>query len=113
MFGIGLYGGFIQVGVGVLFIVVLYRLLKIDLTQVNVFKVFIVLMYTLPALAVFVFDGQVRWAYGLVLAVGNMSGAFLGARVNMSPCRCAFGQVADGGGDLPHRPQAGADLMLI
>lgn len=85
MFGIGLYGGFIQVGVGVLFIVVLYRLLKIDLTQVNVFKVFIVLMYTLPALAVFVFDGQVRWAYGLVLAVGNMSGAFLGARVNMSP----------------------------
>ncbi|MGO2414622.1 MULTISPECIES: sulfite exporter TauE/SafE family protein [Cobetia] len=85
MFGIGIYGGFIQVGVGVLFIVVLYRLLRIDLTQVNVFKVFIVLMYTLPALAVFVFDGQVRWAFGLVLAIGNMSGAFLGARVNMSP----------------------------
>ena len=44
MFVIGLYGGFIQVGVGVLFIAVLYRLLRIDLAQVNVFKVFIILV---------------------------------------------------------------------
>ena len=44
-----------------------------------------IISFALVALAVFVFDGQVRWAYGLVLAVGNMSGAFLGARVNMSP----------------------------
>jgi len=42
MFVIGVYGGFIQVGVGVLFIAVLYRLLRIDLAQVNVFKVFII-----------------------------------------------------------------------
>lgn len=85
MFVIGLYGGFIQVGVGVLFIVVLYRMLKIDLGQVNVFKVLIVLVYSLPALAVFLYHDQVRWGYGLVLAAGSMLGAWLGVKVNMSP----------------------------
>ncbi|MBF7052210.1 sulfite exporter TauE/SafE family protein [Halomonas sp. KAO] len=89
MFVIGLYGGFIQVGVGILFIVVLYRMLKIDLAQVNVFKVLIVLVYTLPALAIFVVNDQVRWSYGLVLAAGSMSGAWLAVRVNVSP-RGAF-----------------------
>mgnify|MGYP002029339934 CR=1 FL=1 len=85
MFVIGLYGGFIQVGVGVLFIAVLYRLLRIDLAQVNVFKVFIILIYTLPALALFLYHDQVRWSYGLLLAVGSMSGAWLAVRVNMGP----------------------------
>ncbi|SHF38059.1 hypothetical protein SAMN02745148_02493 [Modicisalibacter ilicicola DSM 19980] len=85
MFAIGMYGGFIQVGVGVLFIAVLYRLLRIDLAQVNVFKVFIILIYTLPALALFMLDDQVRWGYGLLLAVGSMSGAWLAVKVNMGP----------------------------
>ncbi|MDI5932443.1 sulfite exporter TauE/SafE family protein [Halomonas kalidii] len=85
MFAIGLYGGFIQVGVGILFIVVLYRMLRIDLGQVNAFKVLIILVYTLPALAVFVYHDQVRWGYGLVLAVGSMLGAWLGVKVNVSP----------------------------
>jgi uncharacterized membrane protein YfcA len=84
MFLIGLYGGFIQVGVGALFIVVLYRLLKIDLRQVNVLKVFIVLVYTLPALMIFAINDQVWWGMGLLLAVGNMSGALLAVKVNMS-----------------------------
>lgn len=85
MLCIGLYGGFIQVGVGVLFIVVLHRMLRIDLGQVNVFKVLIVLLYTLPALAVFVLNDEVRWRYGLVLAAGTMTGAWLAVRVNMGP----------------------------
>ncbi|WP_373183066.1 sulfite exporter TauE/SafE family protein [Halomonas campaniensis] len=89
MFAIGLYGGFIQVGVGVLFLVVLYRMLKIDLAQVNVFKVLIILVYTLPALALFLVTDQVRWGYGLVLAAGSMLGAWLAVKVNMSP-RGAF-----------------------
>ncbi|MDY7117800.1 sulfite exporter TauE/SafE family protein [Halomonas sp. SSL-5] len=89
MFAIGLYGGFIQVGVGILFIVVLYRMLRIDLAQVNVFKVLIVLVYTLPALALFLVNDQVRWSYGLLLAAGSMTGAWLAVKVNVSP-RGAF-----------------------
>ncbi len=83
MFLIGLYGGFIQVGVGALFIVVLYRMLKIDLRQVNVLKVFIMLLYTLPALAIFAISDQVRWVMGLTLALGNICGAMAAVRVNM------------------------------
>ncbi|HSH49693.1 MAG TPA: sulfite exporter TauE/SafE family protein [Halomonas sp.] len=82
---IGVYGGFIQVGVGVLFIVVLYRMLRIDLAQVNVFKALIILLYTLPALAIFMLTGQVRWGYGLLLALGTMTGAWLAVKVNMGP----------------------------
>jgi uncharacterized membrane protein YfcA len=84
MFVIGIYGGFIQVGVGVLFIIVLYRMLKIDLAQVNVFKVLIILVYSLPALALFMWFDQVRWNYGLLLALGSMVGAWLAVKVNMS-----------------------------
>ena len=84
MFFVGMYGGFIQVGVGVLFIVVLYHMLKIDLRQVNVLKVSIVLPFTFAALLVFAFNDQVRWGVGLTLALGNVTGAFIATRVNMS-----------------------------
>ncbi len=84
MFLIGCYGGFIQVGVGALFLVVLYRMLRIDLRQVNVFKVSVILLYTLPALMVFAFNGQVRWVLGLTLAAGNILGAVVAVRVNLS-----------------------------
>ncbi|WP_449285156.1 sulfite exporter TauE/SafE family protein [Marinobacter sp. PE14] len=84
MFVVGMYGGFIQVGVGVLFLVVLYHMLKIDLRQVNVLKVSIVLPFTFAALVVFALNDQVRWGVGLTLALGNITGAFIATRVNMS-----------------------------
>jgi uncharacterized membrane protein YfcA len=81
LFGIGFYGGFIQVGVGFLLMAALYHLLKISLVHVNMHKVFIVLIYTLPALVIFVWTGNVNWKYGLVLAAGNSFGAWWGAHV--------------------------------
>ncbi|PSJ46969.1 sulfite exporter TauE/SafE family protein [Zobellella taiwanensis] len=80
---IGLYGGFIQVAVGILFITLLYRVLHIDLVQVNRLKVLIVLVYMIPALAIFVAGGKVAWSYGLVLALGSMLGAWCGARLSL------------------------------
>ncbi|PSJ45625.1 sulfite exporter TauE/SafE family protein [Zobellella endophytica] len=82
---IGLYGGFIQVAVGILFITLLYRVLHIDLVQVNRLKVLIVLVYMVPALAIFIAGGKVAWGYGLVLALGSMLGAWFGARLSISP----------------------------
>lgn len=84
MFLVGVYGGFIQVGVGVLFMVVLYHMLKIDLRQVNVLKVSIVLPFTFAALLVFAINDQVDWGVGLTLAAGNVTGAFIATRVNVS-----------------------------
>ena len=83
LFFIGFYGGFIQVGVGFLFMAALYHILKINLVAVNMHKVFIVLIYTIPSLAVFVFSGNVNWSFGLSLAGGNALGAWYGARASV------------------------------
>jgi uncharacterized membrane protein YfcA len=85
MLFIGFYGGFVQVAVGILFIVLLYRVLGIDLVQVNALKVMVVLVYMIPALGIFVFSGHVAWSYGLVLAVGSMAGAWLAVQVSLGP----------------------------
>lgn len=77
---VGFYGGFLQIGVGFLLMATLYHLLRVDLIRVNMHKVFIILLYTLPALIVFSLTGNVNWGYGLILAAGNALGAWWGAR---------------------------------
>lgn len=80
MFGAGLWGGFIQIGVGFILMPILYRVLGFDLVRVNMHKVFIVLVYTVAALIVFASQLQLLWLVGLSLAVGNSLGGWLGAR---------------------------------
>lgn len=77
--GIGFYGGFLQIGVGFLFMAALYHLLKLNLVRVNMHKVFIILIFTLPALLIFILTGNVSWRLGLVLAAGNSLGGWWGA----------------------------------
>jgi len=79
-FMIGIYGGFIQAGVGFFLLAGLVLSAGYELVKANAIKVFIVLLYTPFALAVFIFNHQVDYRFGLILAVGNMLGAFIGAR---------------------------------
>jgi uncharacterized membrane protein YfcA len=79
LFAIGFYGGFLQVGVGFLFMAALYHLVRLDLVFVNMHKVFIILVYTIPALLIFMITGNVNWKFGLILAAGNALGAWWGA----------------------------------
>jgi uncharacterized membrane protein YfcA len=81
LIGIGFYGGFLQIGVGFLFMAALYHLLRVDLITVNMHKVFIILIYTVPALLIFMWTGNVNWKYGLALAAGNAFGGWWGAHV--------------------------------
>lgn len=78
-FFIGLYGGFIQMGVGFFLLAGLVLGCGYDLVKANAIKVFIVLIYTVFTLAIFLFNGQVNIKVGLILAAGNMLGAFAGA----------------------------------
>ncbi len=80
-FGIGLYGGFIQAGVGVFLLAGLVLSAGYDLVRANAVKVLIVLCFTAFALVVFVLNDQVDWFIGLILALGNMSGAFVASRM--------------------------------
>lgn len=83
LFGTGLYGGFLQVGVGFLFMAVLQRLGKMDLVTVNMHKVFIVNLYTVPALALFLFTDNIEWSVGLVLGAGSAIGGWTAAKVSV------------------------------
>jgi uncharacterized membrane protein YfcA len=78
--GIGFYGGFIQAGVGFLILGALVPLAGLDLVNANAIKVVLVLAYTAMAMPVFLAHGQVDLTAGLVLAVGNVTGAWLGSR---------------------------------
>ncbi|MCB0295369.1 MAG: sulfite exporter TauE/SafE family protein, partial [Calditrichaeota bacterium] len=83
MFGIGFYGGFIQVGVGFLLMAALFHLLRLNLVHVNMHKVFIVLIYTIPALGVFIWSGNVDWLLGISLAAGNSFGGWWAAKLSV------------------------------
>ncbi len=83
-FFIGMYGGFIQAGVGFFLLAGLVLGAGADLVKANALKVFIILLYTPLALAFFMYYHQVNYMFGLVLAVGNMAGAWLGTRVAVS-----------------------------
>ncbi len=76
-FFVGIYGGFIQAGVGLIIIAVLSLVGRINLIKTNSIKVFIIMIYTVPALAVFIMNGKIHLLYGLLLAVGNSTGAYI------------------------------------
>jgi len=76
----GVYAGFIQVGFGVVFLLVVIIMDKYDLIKANALKVAIVAIYTVFVLAIFHFRGLVRWEAGLILASGQGLGGYLAAR---------------------------------
>lgn len=79
-FFIGIYGGFIQAGVGFIILAALTKINKLSLVKANSVKVFVVFIYTISALAVFIIEDQINWLYGLVLAIGNVTGAWIASR---------------------------------
>ena len=80
-FGIGIYGGFIQAGVGIFLLTGLVLDVGYDLVRANAIKVLITLCLTVSALGVFVSNSQVVWDIGLIVAIGNMAGAWAAAHM--------------------------------
>ena len=80
-FFIGIYGGFIQAGVGFFLLTSLVLASGYDLLKSNALKLFVILLYTPLALVIFFLHGDVDIKLGLVLAVGNMTGAWIGTRM--------------------------------
>ena len=79
-FAIGFYGGFIQGGIGFIFIAVLTAA-GYDLVRTNALKVLIILIFTPFALMVFILNNQVDFLRGSILAVGSALGALLATHV--------------------------------
>jgi len=100
-FAIGFYGGFVQAGVGFLLMLALHQLLGLDLVRTNVQKVLIVLVFSVPALVVFVATGNVAWVAAIVLSAGNALGAVLATRLTVR------------GGERPIRIVVAVALLLM
>ncbi len=81
LFGAGVYGGFVQAGVGFILLAALAGGLRYDLLRANALKTACALAFTIVALVVFIIFDQVWWIPGLILAVGSMTGAHLAVKV--------------------------------
>ena len=80
-FFLGIYGGFVHVGIGYPFIAVLVLMFGYDLLKANVLKNVFVLCYVPFSLIIYIMQGNVCWSFGLVHAIGNVIGAGLAARL--------------------------------
>ncbi len=79
-FFIGIYGGFINAGIGFVIMLFLNNVNRLSLIKTNATKVSLVCIYTLGALALFAYNGTVDWITGLVLAFGMSFGGWWSSR---------------------------------
>jgi uncharacterized membrane protein YfcA len=79
-FFMGVYGGYLQAGVGFLALA-LTTLAGLDLVRGNAVKVFTVMLLTVLSLSVFAGTGNVDWRAGVALGLGNVLGGIVGVRV--------------------------------
>ncbi len=77
---IGVYGGFIQAGIGFLVIAVLSLVNNLSLVKSNYIKVFAAIVYTGVSVIVFAWQGKIDWFIGLVLAIGHALGGWYASR---------------------------------
>ncbi len=80
-FLIGTYGGFLHMGVGYALLAGIVLGAGYDLVKANAIKVFIILIWSPVILLVFIFYGQVDYLYGIVLSIGNVTGALIASRM--------------------------------
>ena len=79
-FFIGIYGGFVQAGIGFMVIAVLSLVNNLNLVKSNYVKVFAAIVYTGVSVAVFAWQGKINWTIGLVLAIGHALGGWYASR---------------------------------
>ena len=79
-FFIGIYGGFINAGIGFIIMFFLNQFNRLNLVKTNATKVLLVLIYSLGALFLFAFNNAVDWKLGFILASGSSIGAWWSSR---------------------------------
>ena len=74
----GLYGGFLQAGVGLILLFALGSVARLGLVHANGLKVTTVAVFSVLAASVFIVRGQVAWPHALAMTLGSVAGARLG-----------------------------------
>lgn len=81
LFAAGFYGGFVQAGVGFVLIAALAGTLRYDIVSTNALKIVCTVAFTGVALALFIFNDQVAWLPGILLAIGSTAGAWIAVNI--------------------------------
>ena len=74
---LGFYGGFIQMGMGIIFLAVTVLGARFSLLDANILKSYIIAIYTVPVLIIFHVQGLIDWKFGLFMAIGQTVGGYL------------------------------------
>ena len=77
--GIGFYGGFIQMGMGIFFLAIMVLGARYSIMNANAVKSLVVTIYTLVVIAIFQYKGLIDWQIGLLMATGQTAGGWLTA----------------------------------
>jgi uncharacterized protein len=80
-FIIGVYGGFVHIGVGIFLMLAFVWISGYDLVKAAALKMFVVLIYTPFVFAVFILNNHVEYLIGLVTGIGNLMGGIWAARL--------------------------------
>ncbi len=90
LFVAGIYGGFVQAGVGFILLAALAGGLRYDLTRANALKMVCTLAFTIVSVGIFLIFDLVAWVPGLILAGGNMAGAYLMVKIAVRSSQSAL-----------------------
>lgn len=82
-FLIGLYGGYIQAGVGFFLIYALTMIEGYNIKSANAMKILLTLLFTIFSLVIFSAGKKIELAPGLVLGIGSFFGGYVGSYLNM------------------------------
>lgn len=80
LFMAGIYGGFVQAGVGFILLTALTGVLRYDLVRANALKMACTLVFSVVALAVFIVQDLVLWIPGLIVGVATIIGVQLSVK---------------------------------
>jgi uncharacterized membrane protein YfcA len=82
-FGIGFYDGFLGPGAGSFYVLAYVSLLGMNIIRATAHTKVLNLTSNFGGLVFFVLGGNVIWALGLLMAVGQICGAYLGSQLAM------------------------------
>lgn len=80
LFALGFYGGFIQMGMGVFFLIIMVLGLRVNIIESNALKGFVIGTYTLLLILLFHYKGMIDWKLGGIMAIGQTLGGYLTAK---------------------------------
>jgi uncharacterized protein len=82
LFGVCLYGGFFNAGLGIMLLSYLVLAGESDINAMNGIKLLVSSVVSLIAILLFVIDGAIAWREGMLVLLGTLAGGYLAAHVS-------------------------------